>query len=144
MNSSSRFTDNNNGTITDNKTGLTWTKEDTWQSEAKWVSWDEAKDHIMHLFQTNYCGNGDWRFPTTEEVLSLYDTDVVNTDKYGSVIHLDPIFPSGCLPTVWTDGHFSGNEGFILDFRNGEIRSLYKSKSGRMAVRAVYDKSKSN
>jgi uncharacterized protein DUF1566 len=140
MNSSARFTDNNNGSITDNKTGLTWTKEDTWQSEAKWVSWDEAKDHVTYLFQTKFCGNSDWRFPTTEEILSLYDPNAVNTDKYGTAIYLDPIFPSGCLPTVWTDGHFMGNEGNILDFRNGEIRSLYKSKSGRMAVRAVYDK----
>ncbi len=140
MNASPRFIDNNNDTITDQKTGLTWTKEDTWQREARWVSWDEAKDYILDLCQARFSGNNDWRFPTTEEVLGLYDPDAVNTDKYGSAIYLDPIFPSGCLPTVWTDGHFMGNEGNILDFRNGEIRSLYKSKSGRMAVRAVYEK----
>jgi len=140
MKSSSRFIDNNNDTITDQKTGLTWTKKDSWQSEAKWVSWDEAKDYILHLCQTRFQGNSDWRFPTTEEVLGLYDPDAVNTDKYGNSIYLDPIFPSGCLPTIWTDGYFMGNDGNILDFRNGEIRPLHKSKSGRMAVRPVHEK----
>ena len=137
MTSSSRFTDNNDGTVTDQTTELTWIKEDTWQSEAKWVTWDEAKDHIQNLCGNRFCGKNDWRFPTNDEILSLYDPDAVNTDKYGKAIYLDPIFPSGALPTVWTDGHFTGNDGYILDFRNGEIRSLYKSKSGRMAVRPV-------
>jgi len=142
MNSSSNFTDNGDGSITDQKTGLTWTREDTWQSETKWVTWDEAKDHIIHLCYIKFCGCNEWRFPTTEEVLSLYDPEAVNTDKYGHEIHLDPVFPAGSLPTIWTDGRFTGNESDILDFRNGEIRSLNKSKSGRMAVRAVHEKNK--
>lgn len=137
MNSSSRFTDNNNGSISDQKTGLIWVREDSWQSDSKWVTWDEAKEHITHLSDIKFCGRNDWRFPSNEEAISLYDPNAVNTDKYGKEIHLDPIFPSGPLATVWTDEPMSGNEGYILDFRNGEIRSLYKSKSGRMAVRAV-------
>jgi len=110
MNSSSHFTDNNDGTITDQKTGLTWTKEDTWQSEAKWMTWDEAKDHIINLGQIRFCGSVDWRFPTNEEALNLYDPDAVNSDKYGNEIHLDPVFPSGSLPTIWLDGHFTGSD----------------------------------
>lgn len=137
MNTSPRFIDNNDGSITDQKTGLTWIKEDSWQSDGKWVTWDEAKDQITHFCDIKFCRSTEWRFPTIEEVLSLYDPGAVNTDKYGHEIHLDPVFPSGPLPTIWTDGHFTGNEGYILDFRNGEIRSLYKSKSGRMAVRPV-------
>lgn len=142
MNASPRFIDNNNGTITDQKTGLTWTKEDTWQREGRWVSWDEARDYIIDLCQIRFSGNQDWRFPTAEEVLDLYDPDAANVDKYDSAIYLDPIFPSGCLPTVWTDGQWIGSDGQIVDFRNGEIRTLYKSKCGRMAVRAVYEEKK--
>jgi hypothetical protein len=33
-----------------------------------------------------------------------------------------------------------GNEGYILDFRNGEVRLLFKSKTGRMAARPVRTK----
>ena len=137
MNSPSRFTDNNDGSISDQKTGLTWVKEDSWQTDSKWVTWDEAKDHIQNQCNIKFCGSYDWRFPSNEELLSLYDPDAINTDKYGNEIHLDPIFPSGSLSTVWTDGHFTGSDGSIVDFRNGEVRTLYKSKSGRMSVRAV-------
>lgn len=137
MNSSLRYTDNNDGSITDQKTGLIWTKQDSWQHEARWVTWDEAKEYIIHFSYIKFCGSNEWRFPTSEELLSLYDPDAINTDKYGNEIHLDPIFPSGTLSTVWTEGHFTGSDGTIVDFRNGEVRTLYKSKSGRMAVRAV-------
>jgi hypothetical protein len=33
-----------------------------------------------------------------------------------------------------------GNEGYILDLRNGEVRLLFKSKTGRMAARPVRNK----
>ena len=44
--------------------------------------------------------------------------------------------PSGGLATVWLKGE-SGHEGTLFDFKNGEFRPLYKSKSGRMTVRLV-------
>jgi hypothetical protein len=137
MNSTERFTDNNNGTITDQKTGLTWSKEDSWQSDAKWVSWDEAMDHVNHFRDVRFGGTADWRLPAQDEVLSLYDPSAVNTDKYGNEIHLSEAFPSGPLATIWIHEHFTGNEGYILDFKTGEIRKLFKSKTGRMAVRPV-------
>jgi len=40
------------------------------------------------------------------------------------------------LATVWLIGE-SGHEGTLFDFKNGEFRPLYKSKSGRMTVRLV-------
>jgi len=137
MSPDKRFIDNNNGTITDQKTGLTWSKEDSWQSDAKWVSWDEAMDHIYHFRDIKFGGTSDWRLPIQEEVLSLYDPKVINTDKYGKEIHLHTAFPPGPLSTIWIHEPFTGNDGYILDFKTGEIRTLYKSKSGRMAVRPV-------
>lgn len=137
MNSPARFIDNNDGSITDKTTGLTWTREDSWQSEAKWFTWDEAVEYYRHLNHIRFCGYADWRLPAREEALSLYDPDAVNQDKYDSEIHLDPVFPAGSLPTIWINEELSGNDGTILDFRNGEIRPLYKSKSGRMAIRPV-------
>ncbi len=134
---SSRFTDNNDGSITDQNTGLIWTREDSWQSEAKWVTWDEAVEHFRRLNQIKFCGHNDWRLPLREEALGLYDPTANNKDKYEKEIHLDPIFPAGSLPTIWIHEELTGNEGYILDFRNGEIRPLFKSKSGRMAIRSV-------
>jgi len=65
------------------------------------------------------------------------NSDKENYDKYETKIYLDPIFPKGPLPTIWIHEAMLGNEGYILDLRNGEVRLLFKSKTGRMAARPV-------
>ncbi|KMP10448.1 hypothetical protein UR09_06195 [Candidatus Nitromaritima sp. SCGC AAA799-A02] len=137
MTQESRFKDNGDGTITDTKNNLTWTREDSWQMDAKWVTWDEADDHARNLANIKFAGHNDWRLPSTVEAKTLYDPQMENKDKYGTRLYLDPVFPEGSLPTIWIHEPNSGNDGFILDLRDGDVRTLYKSKSGRMAVRAV-------
>ena len=83
-------------------------QEDAWQKEAKWFTWDEA------IELANY----------------------FNSIKFGKEMHLWSAFPSGGLATVWLKGE-SGHEGTLFDFKNGEFRPMYKSKSGRMTVRLV-------
>ena len=131
-----RFIDNQDGTMTDSTTELVWMQEDAWQKEAKWFTWDEAADLVHDLNNIKLGGFQDWRLPTEEEIQSLYLEKASNQDKYGKEIHLWPAFPSGGLATVWLKGE-SGQEGIIFDFKNGEFRPLYKSKSGRMTVRLV-------
>ena len=131
-----RFIDNQDGTITDSTTELVWMQEDAWQKEAKWFTWDEAADLVHDLNTIKLGGFQDWRLPTEEEIQSLYHEKASNQDKYGKEIHLWPAFPSGGLATVWLKGE-SGQEGILFDFKNGEFRPIYKSKSGRMTVRLV-------
>ena len=131
-----RFIDNQDGTMTDSTTELVWMQEDAWQKEAKWFTWDEATDLVHDLNNIKLGGFQDWRLPTEEEIQSLYHEKASNQDKYGKEIHLWPAFPSGGLATVWLKGE-SGQEGIIFDFKNGEFRPMYKSKSGRMTVRLV-------
>lgn len=131
-----RFTDNNDDTITDNLTGLMWAKEDSWQMEGKWLSWDEAREYSQNMAYRQLAGYDDWRLPEKEEMLSLIDLDHVIQDKYGKDMKMNPVFPNGPLATVWTaDG--VGSDGYIVNFTTGKADSLYKSKSGRMAVRAI-------
>ena len=113
-----------------------WLREDGWQKEAKWFSWDEAHDLSVHLNGIKFCTFQDWRLPTEEEIMSLYNPEEINQDKYGNEIHLESIFPPGTQATVWLKGE-PGNYGTLFDFKNGETRPLYKSKSGRMSVRLV-------
>ena len=131
-----RFIDNQDGTMTDSTTELVWMQEDAWQKEAKWFTWDEATDLVHDLNNIKLGGFQDWRLPTEDEIQSLYHEKASNQDKYGKEIHLWPAFPSGGLATVWLKGE-SGQEGIIFDFKNGEFRPMYKSKSGRMTVRLV-------
>ncbi len=139
MNDSTRFTDNGNGTITDTENELIWTREDSWQADQKWVTWDEAWQFAQDLSNRKFAGFNDWRMPEQDEVLTLYAPDFVNQDKYGKEIKLAPIFPPGPQATVWTSEGV-GNDGNIVQFATGETSVLYKSKSGRMAVRPVRGK----
>ena len=131
-----RFIDNNNGTITDSLTGLMWAKEDSWQMEGKWLSWDEARDYTHNMAYQKLAGYNDWRLPEKEELLSLVDPDHTIQDKYGKDLKMNPVFPSGPLATAWAaDG--IGQDGYLVNFNTGKAATLYKSKSGRMTTRVV-------
>ncbi len=65
------FTDNVNGTITDNFTGLIWQKG----IENKTFTWDSA---LMMANSFSLAGYSDWRLPTIKELQSLNDPQLVN------------------------------------------------------------------
>lgn len=58
------FTDNGDGTITDNNTGLTWQKS----PENRGLSWDEA---VAYCEDLTLAGSSDWRIPSSKELFSL-------------------------------------------------------------------------
>jgi hypothetical protein len=60
------YTDNGDGTITDNVTGLTWSQ---YQSE-RGMLWDEAKKYCKNLALGGY---NDWRLPSLKELWSIRD-----------------------------------------------------------------------
>jgi hypothetical protein len=60
------FTDNADGTVTDNKTGLVWQ-----QDEPGLMMWGDALSHCEDL---NLGGHDDWRLPNTKELKSLVDS----------------------------------------------------------------------
>ena len=136
MSESDRFIDNQDGTLTDTQTTLTWFLEDGWQREAKWFTWDEAHDLVVDMNNLKFCSFQDWRLPLEEEIRTLYNPEVINHDKYENENHLDTVFPAGGQSTVWLKGE-GGSYGTLFDFKNGEVRPIYKSKSGRMTVRFV-------
>ena len=57
------YTDNNDGTITDNVTGLVWQKE-----MGNKLTYKEALEKVNHI---NLGGFSDWRVPTIKELYSL-------------------------------------------------------------------------
>ncbi len=122
--------------MTDTRTTLMWIREDGWQRERKWFSWDDAKDWYNHLNGNKFCGFQDWKLPSEDEILTLYNPEEINKDKYGNEIYLETVFPPGAQATVWLKGD-AGHEGILFDFKNGETRPLHKNKTGRMSVRVV-------
>ena len=73
-----RFTDNGNGTVTDNLTGLVWLKDANCSSLFAPLSWTNALAACNGL-SAGYCGltdgssAGDWRLPNRNELNSLVD-----------------------------------------------------------------------
>jgi len=74
-----RFTDNGNGTITDNLTGLMWLKDANCFDPT--MVWQDALDKVADLNanpSSYYCGSysgnyTDWRLPNRKELFSLVD-----------------------------------------------------------------------
>ncbi|MCX6248563.1 MAG: DUF1566 domain-containing protein [Bacteroidetes bacterium] len=62
----SHFTDNGNGTVSDNFTGLTWQKT----QPANTMTWEEA---LAYCHTVTLGGKSDWRLPNVKELQSLND-----------------------------------------------------------------------
>ena len=74
-----RFTDNQDGTVTDNLTGLIWLKNAYYLNTEK--TWDEALTACAVLADdgvnlTDGSAPGDWRLPNVNELLSIIDYSV--------------------------------------------------------------------
>ncbi len=95
-----RFTDNGDQTITDNLTGLMWTKdanapgpEACEPGTAK--TWQEALDYVACLNSNNYLNHSDWRLPNINELESL-----VNADQEDQASWLN----TQGFVNIWSDG----------------------------------------
>ena len=75
---SPRFTDNGDDTITDNLTGLTWTRDANLPGLVK--TWQEALDYVseMNTGENPNFGYTDWRLPNINELESLINTEQPN------------------------------------------------------------------
>ena len=77
------FTDNGNGTISDNTTGLTWMQNDSGNG----LDWEGAINYCESL---DYAGSSDWRLPNVKELQSILDYSR-SPDATNSAA-IDPLF----------------------------------------------------
>ncbi len=96
-----RFTDNGDGTITDNKLGLMWAKTDN-QND---TDWEQAQGWAKHNFATSIKSKyEDWRLPTIEELSSLYSIGTKYkgyTAACGMVVKIVPEIKISCI-LLWS------------------------------------------
>ena len=117
-NEKSRFLKNADETIYDSQTSLTWMANDSRIDLKKDVSWDEIATYAEDMNGKSFGGHSDWRIPSAQEALSLFDKKKLNKDFKGGDIHLDSIFPPGAGNTTWTS-ETRGHEAQIIFYING-------------------------
>ena len=71
----SRFLDNQDGTITDNETGLCWCQKDSFQIYQDWLTFQEAISWVDEINKKDFLGFHDWRIPEKDEIEKLFLSD---------------------------------------------------------------------
>ncbi len=92
-----QFVDNQDGTITDKATGLTWTKNDS----RKGMPWKEALGYAEKL---ELAGKTDWRLPNAKELQSIVDYS--RSPATANSAAIDPIFTVSKIKANETKGDF--------------------------------------
>jgi len=140
-----RFFDNHDGTITDTKTGLLWTRKDSWNDLGKCVNWEAARAYVKQLNTGKF---KDWRLPTMDEI-AKFPEGIVQRAKTNSIgadyknwkseysLNLDTIFADGAAYWIWSSETDGENNAGIVDLRNGAMLSWNRESCFVLGVRAV-------
>jgi len=101
------YTDNTNGTITDNAAELIWQKEDDNITK----NWVDANSYCENL---SLGGSSNWRLPSIEELVQL-------SDKGDRLPSINPIFTSTDSSNYWSSSTSATNSSFAwsIDFTFG-------------------------
>jgi hypothetical protein len=128
-----RFTDVGNGMVSDNLTGLVWTKDaNLVQSRdpgyagnpSGYVTWQQALAYVAKLNAENYLGHSDWRLPNRKEMRSLVDYS-----RNGPALPAGTPFTNVQVYWYWsssTDADLPSS-GWIVDMLDGGVFELSKS-----------------
>lgn len=118
------YTDNRDGTVSDNRTGLMWQKTEGLSA----ATWEEALAYANALV---LAGHNDWRLPNIKELHSL-ETD------YAVMPSIDTAyFPDTPAALYWSSTTLAGHtqQAWTVQFRYGVVS--YNPKTDKLHVRAV-------
>jgi hypothetical protein len=94
------FTDNGDGTITDEATGLEWEKLSNDGSVHDWnnlYTWENAFGKVATLNTMAFAGHGDWRLPNRFELETLINLAGSGPATFSAFATACPL---GCTPTT--------------------------------------------
>lgn len=136
----SRYTDNSDGTVTDNRTGLMWKQCSEGQSttttpcdtgSVTTYTWQEALTQAQTVNSAAFAGHNDWRLPNLKELNSLVEmacyTPAINENH----------FPNTAASSYWSsspDAYYSSRAWYVY-FYGGSDGNL--SKGSPYYVRLV-------
>lgn len=144
-----QFSDNHDGTVTDNKTGLMWkrcSEGQTWGADL-WsagntcnsigtsYNWQTALQQAQTVNNTGgYAGKKDWRLPNVKELSSIVERQcsapAINQIVFPST---DSYFLSGDFWTSTPNTKYDGDAWFV-SFRSGDADEYVKSNSNQVRL----------
>jgi hypothetical protein len=139
MDPKERFKDNPSGIITDMVLKKDWLPKDCYQDLGKWHSWDQVQTYVNLMKQVYAGGFGDWRMPTKEEALSLYDTELAHKDWEGQDIFIHPVFVTGAARYMWTSEVNEEGQALRINLEDGSEEFIDKTTLEHQATRLVRD-----
>ena len=139
-----RFTDNGNGTVTDNLTGLIWLKNANCFGELTWIDALSACNTLASPVcgLTDDSAAGDWRLPNIKELESLihygvHDPALPNTIGDGKWSEGDAFTGVPCNVANCSQGYYwssntaaGSGDGIYLYFGGGFVQSVSKTHDG--------------
>jgi hypothetical protein len=119
------YTDNKDGTVTDNLTGLMWQQT----VPTGTYTWAQAVAYCPTL---NLAGHSDWRLPSRIELVSIVDFGVTSGPRINSTY-----FPSTPADWFWSSSPLAGSSSlaWLVYFYNGNTN--YLDVSDAHSVRCV-------
>ena len=134
------YTNNNNGTITDNTTGLMWKacdQEQVWNDgdpDSCTVGTDETYTWTAALTEAQnhtFAGYDDWRLPNIKELTSIAD--------YTLSPSINPVFPNANTGNFWSstlyaDASGNTNAAWRVAFINGFISNIIRTVDSRVRL----------
>jgi len=123
MGNAIKFTDNGNGTITDNATGLMWTK-----TSMPGGTWYDAINTCENLTLAGYT---DWRLPNIKELESIVDYSQSNNVPGQATIDNTKFVCERGL--YWSSTTYTavsrGDSAYVVDFSVGYVPASQTLKS---------------
>ena len=134
----SQFTDNGDGTVTDSKTGLMWTQKDSGAASGRCLSWDASDAYVGNL-QTG--GHADWRMPTIAELKTIfnpaYTVKGFPIEGRTTDVHYPPVFAAGGAYWLWSSEKVDACCARGLGFNSGHVHEGTRDFCGTSGVRGV-------
>mgnify|MGYP001616241930 CR=1 FL=1 len=131
------YTDNGNGTVTDNNTELMWQKEDD-GTAYNWYQASGIYDATYNPSSQDVCGSlnlggySDWRLPTKKELITIVDYAI----HYPGPTINTTYFPNTESSVYWSSTTVAGNPGYAWGV-NFSLGYLPNSKHNGSYVRCV-------
>ena len=131
------FTDNPNGVISDKQVNLEWLPKDSYGDLGRWVNYKEALSYRGTMVSVYAGGHNDWRLPSKEEALGLYNEELNQLDWEGEHVHIHPLFVSKCARYIWTSEENNENQALLVNLQDGSTEFMDVETRDNIGARLV-------